>query len=345
MPSRCLISILLFVTACSSTSAQPAKRMTPSDVVATVGSTSITLAEVDDKALQQPTGSFGSMKLSQALYEARRIAVDDLVANTLLDQEAKSRGLDRPALIEKEITAKISPVSDAEIAQWYQANQGRVQGAPLDQVRQPIRAYLTQERMQLAKEQFLSTLKSKTPVRILLEAPRQTVAAANGAAKGPASAPIEIIEFSDFQCPFCQRANPTVTQVLKTYGGRVHFVYRHFPLSNHPNARPAAEASQCAAEQGKFWEYHDALFANPSRLADSDLKQHAAGLGLEASKFNACVDTHKYKAQVEADMQAGEEAGVNGTPAFFVNGRMLNGAQPFDAFKRVIDEELELKKK
>jgi protein-disulfide isomerase len=345
MRIRTLIAILLFVTACSSTSAQPAKRLAPSDVVATVGSTSITLADVDDKALQQSTGSFGSMKLSLALYEARRAAIDDLIANALLDQEAKARGIDRSALIEKEITAKISPVSDVEIAQWYQSNQGRIQGRPLDQVRDPIRAYLTQERMQLAKEEFLATLKAKTPVRILLEAPRQTVAAANGAAKGPASAPIEIIEFSDFQCPFCQRANPTVTQVLNTYGERIHFVYRHFPLGNHPNARPAAEASQCAAEQGKFWQYHDALFANPSKLADPDLKQRAAELGLDTTRFNACVDTHKYKAQVDADMQAGEEAGVNGTPAFFVNGRMLSGAQPFDAFKRIIDEELDIKKR
>jgi protein-disulfide isomerase len=345
MRIRNLIAILLLVTACSSTSAQPAKRMAPSDVVATVGSTSITLSEVDDKALQQPAGNFGSMKLSQALYEARRAAVDDLVANALLDQEAKARGLDRSALVEQEITSKVTAVNDADISTWYQQNQARVQGAPLEQVRQPIRAYLTQERMEVARQQYLDALKGKTPVRVLLEPPRQTVAAANGAAKGPATAPIEVIEFSDFQCPYCQRANPTVTQVLKTYGDRIRFVYRHFPLGNHPNAKPAAEASQCAAEQGKFWEYHDALFANPSKLADADLKQRAAELGLDAGKFNACVDMHKYKTHVEADMKAGEEAGVNGTPAFFINGRMISGAQPFDAFKRVIDEELEIKKR
>ena len=140
MRIRTLIAILLFVTACSSTSAQPAKRPAPSDVVATVGSTSITLSEVDEKALQQSTSSFGSMKLSLALYEARRAAIDDLIANALLDHEAKARGIDRSALIEKEITAKISPVSDVEIAQWYQTNQARIQGRSLDQVRDPIRA-------------------------------------------------------------------------------------------------------------------------------------------------------------------------------------------------------------
>jgi protein-disulfide isomerase len=336
---------IALLTACSLTSAQQSKQPAPSDVVATVGSTSITLAQVDEKALQQPASNFGSAKLSQALYDARRAAVDDLVADVLLAQEAKARGTDTSALVDKEITSKVSQVNDEEIAQWYQANKARVGGASLDQVRQPIRKYLLQERTDTVREQFLDTLRAKTPVRVMLEPPRQQVAAANGAAKGPANAPIEIIEFSDFQCPFCQRANPTVRQVLQTYGDRVRFVYRHFPLGNHPNARPAAEASQCAAEQGKFWEYHDRLFANQSRLGEADLKQSAAELGLDTTKFNACVDTHKYRAQVEADMKAGEEAGVNGTPAFFVNGRMIGGAQPFDAFKRIIDEELSIQKR
>ena len=339
-----LIAAVLLLTACSSTSAQPARRQSASDVVATVGAVSITLGQVDDKALEQPVASFGSMKLSQALYESRRNVVDELVATALLDQEAKARGVDRAKLVEEEITSKVPQVDDQTVAAWYQANQNRVQGASLDQVRQPIRTYLLQEQMQAAREQFVDTLKRKTPVRVMLEPPRQNVSAANAEGKGPATAPIQMIEFSDFQCPYCQRANPAVDQVLTTYGDRVHFVYRHFPLPSHPNARPAAEASQCAAEQGKFWPYHDRLFANPSRLGNTDLKQHAVELGLDAAKFNACVDAHKYKTQVDADAQAGETAGVNGTPAFFINGRMLSGAQPFEAFKRIIDDELSLKR-
>jgi protein-disulfide isomerase len=343
MRNSIFLLLAALLTACSSTAAQQSRQPSASDVVATVGSTSITLAQVDDKALQQPASNFGSAKLVQALYEARRAAVEEVVATTLFEQEAKAQGIDRAALIEKEITSKIAPVGEPEIAAWYQANQARVQGASLDQVRQPIRSFLTQERMQVARERYLGTLKGKTKVAVMLEPPRQAVAAAGGAAKGSASAPVEIIEFSDFQCPYCQRVNPTVDQVLTTYGDRIHFVYRHFPLSTHPNARPAAEASQCAAEQGKFWPYHDKLFANASRLNEPDLKQHAADLGLDAAKFNACVDTHKYKAQVDTDMQAGEEAGVNGTPAFFINGRLLGGAQPYEAFKRIIDEELAAK--
>jgi protein-disulfide isomerase len=312
-------------------------------VVATVGAASITLSEVDDKALEQPVSNFGSAKLSQALYEARRASLDEIVSNRLMDEAAKAQGVDRSALIEKEITSKVPPVSDTDIASWYQANQGRLQGASLDQVRQPIRAYLIQERMQGIRAAYIDTLKAKTSVRVMLDPPRQKVSSANSASKGSANAPIEIIEFSDFQCPFCLRADPTVRQVLSTYGDRIRFVYRHYPLPNHPLARRAAEAAACAGEQGKFWPYHDLLFANPSKLGDTDLKQHAAALGLNASQFGSCVDTHKPKAQIDADVKDGEEAGVNGTPAFFINGRMISGAQPYDVFKKIIDEELAAK--
>src|SRR5215467_14211437 len=154
--------VIAVLTACSSTSAQQARRPGPTEVVATVGLSQITLAEVDDKALEQqaPAG----VKLSQALYDARRAALDDIIADRLFDAAAKSQGIDRSALIEKEITAKITSVTDADIAAWYQANQSRVQGASLDQVRQPIRAYLTQERMQVVREQYLDTLRQKTAV-------------------------------------------------------------------------------------------------------------------------------------------------------------------------------------
>jgi protein-disulfide isomerase len=337
-----IVALFVFGVACSSTAAQPTKHAAPGDVVATVGAESITLAQVDEKALQQSAANFGSMRLVQALYEARRMAIDEIVASRLMDQEAKSRGVDRTTLVEKEIGDKVPPVTDSDVTSWYQANQARVQGAPLDQVRAPIRAYLIQERMETARQQFIGTLKSKTPVKVLLDPPRAAVAA-TGPTKGSASAPIQMIEFSDFQCPYCRQANPTVARVLSTYGDRIHFVYRHYPLPTHPNARPAAEAAACANEQGKFWPYHDVLFANPSKLGVADLKQHAADLGLDAAKFNTCVDTHKYKAQVDTDMKDGDEVGVNGTPAFFINGRFLSGAQPFEAFKRVIEEELERK--
>jgi protein-disulfide isomerase len=342
-PYAAAAALLVTLTACS-TAAQSARPQAPSDVVATVGSTSITLSEVDERALRQTAGDFGSMTLAQALFEARRAALDEIVGNTLIDGEAKARGIDRAALVKNEIEAKVSPPTDAEVAAWYKSNATRVEGAPLDKVAGAIKTLLVQERTRAARQQYLDGLKTRTAVAILLEPPRFKVAEAGRPSRGPAGAPVEIVEFSDFQCPFCLRAHPTVTQVLSTYGDRIRFVYRNYPLPNHPNAWPAAEAAACAAEQGKFWEYHDRLFDNQGKLGEADLRQHAAALGLDTAKFDACVDSHKYKSDVDADVAAGEEAGVSGTPAFFINGRQLSGAQPFETFKRVIDEELAAKR-
>jgi protein-disulfide isomerase len=342
---RLALAVPLLFMACS-TAAQPAaKQQTAGDVVATVGGISITLGEVDEKAMQQQAGNYGSLKLSMALYEARRGAIEDIVGEKLLAQESKTRGITSAALIDQEIGSKIATVTEADVAAWYDANPSRVQGAKLDQVRAPIRSLLTQERTQRVYQTYVDQLKAKTPVRIMLEPPRQRVAVAGSPSKGPAAAPVEVVEFSDFECPFCLRAYPTVNQVLSTYGDRIRFVYRNYPLPNHPNARPAAEAAQCAAEQGQFWQYYERLFADQTKLSSDGLKQSAAALGLDAGRFNACLDTHKYKDRVESDIKDGNEAGVSGTPAFFINGRMITGAQPFEAFKRIIDEELELKRK
>ena len=194
------IIAIAVLTGCSQTSAQQAKRPAPNEVVATVGATPITLADVDDKALEQPVANFGSVKLSQALYEARRAALDEIVAGTLLDEAAKAQGIDRTTLIEKEITAKVPPVSDTDVTTWYQANQARLQGAPLEQVKQPIRAFLIQERMQGIRGQYIDALKSKTSVRLMLDPPRQKVQMVSSSpARGPAAAPVEVVEFSDFQ--------------------------------------------------------------------------------------------------------------------------------------------------
>ncbi len=344
--ARILLGGVVFLTACStaSTSAQSPRRQGPSDVVATVGATSITLAEVDDRALDRSAADYGAMRLSQAVYNARRTAVDSLVGNLLLDAEAKTRGTDRPTLIDREITSKVVPPSATDVEAWYAANPARVQGATLDQVRTPIRALLIQERTIAIRAEFLDGLKAKTPVAITLEPPRERVADAGRPARGPANARVEIIEFSDFQCPYCLRAYPVVQQVLSTYGDRIHFVYRNYPLPNHPNALPAAEAAACAAAQGKFWEYHNRLFDHQDKLGDSDLKEHAVALGLDSGKFNTCVNTRKFQKDITADISAANDVGVSGTPAFFVNGRPLDGAQPFEAFKELIDEELKRQK-
>jgi protein-disulfide isomerase len=337
---QCTLALAISGLVACSSSAQAPKQMAPGDVVATVGSTSITLGEVDQRAFQRSSADFGGVRLVQALYLARREALDEMIDTRLINDEAKARGMEPAALIEQEISSHAPAPTENDIAFWYQANPARVQGAALPQVHDAIKSLLVEQRMAEAHDAFVGKLKAKVAVNVLLEPPRQKVDVAGHPAKGPADAPVELVEFSDFQCPFCQRANPTVEQVLKTYGDRIHFVYRHYPLPSHPNARPAAEAAACANEQGRFWPYHDELFRNPGDLTDAGLKQHAVAAGLDTAKFNACVDGHQLKSEVDRDIREGNEAGVTGTPAFFINGRALEGAQPFEVFKRVIDEEL-----
>ncbi|MFH0927228.1 MAG: DsbA family protein [Candidatus Micrarchaeota archaeon] len=159
-------------------------------------------------------------------------------------------------------------------------------------------------------------------------------------ARGDANAPVTIVEFSDFQCPFCQRAYPTISQVEQDYAGKIKLVYMQFPLNSlHPYAQKAAEASECAQDQGKFWEYYDTLFTAQT-LDVPSLKQHAADLGLDTVKFNACLDGGTKAADVAAQENLGSSLGVSGTPSFFINGKMLVGAQPYGSFKSAIDAAL-----
>ena len=332
----------LLIAGCSS-AAQSPRQLAPTDVVATVGSTEITLAEVDDDALSRSTTEFGGVSLAQALYDARRAVIEQRIATLLITAEAETTGVDLETLIEQEITAKASAPTDLEIEAWYRANPMRVRGAALDEVREPIRQLLTEERREAARLSYIDRLAAKTGISIALNPPRTMVSEEGRPAKGPADAPVQIVEFSDFECPFCFQANSTIARVLETYGDRIRFVYRNYTLPNHPNARPAAEAAACAAEQEQFWAYHDQLFANQERLTEADLKQHAAALGLDTDTFNTCFDERRYRADVDADLAAAEAAGVTGTPAFFINGRLVSGAQPFELFRRVIDEELQFK--
>jgi protein-disulfide isomerase len=174
----------------------------------------------------------------------------------------------------------------------------------------------------------------------MLTAPRIEVKSAGHPEVGAKDAPVTIVEFSDFQCPFCGRAEPTLRQVRAKYGDKVRLVYMDFPLGIHEHAIDAASAGRCAEEQGKFWQFHDAMFADQSKLKPDDLKADAKKLGLDTAKFNDCFDKGKYKSGIESDMAQGRDLGVDGTPAFFINGRPMTGAQPFEKFQSTIDEEL-----
>jgi protein-disulfide isomerase len=164
----------------------------------------------------------------------------------------------------------------------------------------------------------------------------------NSPERGPKNAPVTIVEFSDFQCPFCGRVEPTIKQIEDTYKGKVRLVWKNQPLSFHPNAMPAAEAAMAAYAQGneKFWEMHDKLFANQTALSPAMYEQTAKDIGLDMSKWKSDVESHKYSSQIQADMSAGSAVGASGTPTFFITGKRVVGALPFDSFKQVIDAEL-----
>jgi len=165
----------------------------------------------------------------------------------------------------------------------------------------------------------------------------------NDAVLGEANAPVTIVEFSDFECPFCARFHTDAwKQINEKYvkTGKVKFVYRDYPLPFHPNAQKAAESSECAKEQGKFWEMHDVLFAKGVEGGVTTFKTYAKDLGLNTAKFNDCLDSGKYESEVNKDLEDGSKYGVQGTPAFFINGVLVSGAQPFQAFQQVIEAQL-----
>jgi protein-disulfide isomerase len=184
--------------------------------------------------------------------------------------------------------------------------------------------------------------KSGAGVKVMLDPPRYTVpVTAEDPMRGNPNAPITIVEFSDYQCPFCARVNPTLDRVRQTYGDRVKIVFKDYPLPNHPLAPKASEAARCAGElNNKYWEMHDAMFANQRALDVPALKQTARAIGLDGATFDQCLDSGKWAAAVRAGNQLGEKMGVNSTPTLYINGRALIGAVPFEQFKSIIDEEL-----
>jgi protein-disulfide isomerase len=315
---------------------------------AIVGGQPITVAEVEAAAgeqLEQLDLQRQQMEVRfrQERQAALLRALDQMVEERVLALEAKAAGVTPEQLVEREVTAKVAAVTPADVDAFYtQLQEQRPQGLPpKEAIASQIEAHLQQQNEQKARQDYLNGLQQKHQVEVLLQEPRTELETAGFPAKGPETAPVTIVEFSDFECPFCSRVVPTLEQIRAKYGDQVRLVFRQFPLNSiHPNAQKAAEASLCAADQGKFWEMHDAMFADQKKLASADLKATAANIGLDSGKFDACLDSGAHEQKVEDDVKAGTLAGVSGTPAIFVNGRVLSGAQPFEAIAAIVDEEL-----
>ncbi len=304
-------------------------------VLAQIGSHKITQQEVDSKIKVQ-------------LYDARKEALDQMVDDYLLQRAAKKENLSVNDYVKREVNDKAAAeINDATAKKFYDENKDKIPAlktaGSYDKIKDRLISALRQRDAQEQHEQLMARLRKDGDAKILLEPPRLNVdlsGAAGHPTLGPKNAPVTVIEFGDFQCPFCKRSEDAVKAIHEKYGDRIRLVFMDFPLSFHPHAMPAANAARCANAQGKFWQYHDALFADQSKLEPADLKATAKKLGLDTAKFDACFDKNQYGDAIEKDLEEGHKLNVTGTPTFFIDGREIVGAQPTDNFVSIIDQEL-----
>jgi protein-disulfide isomerase len=313
----------------------------PSRPVAKVGSDVITEGDLDAKI--KPRVARLEAEHAEKVHGLKSQTLDELVEQRLIEKKAKAEGVTPEALVEREVNSKVPEPQQAEMQALY--DQAKASGRPLppfDQVKGEIVKHLKQQKGEGSKKTFMDKLRADNKVELLLPPllmPKVEVAAV-GPSKGDANAPVTIVEFSDYECPYCSRAEEAVTKVMEAYKGKVRVVFRDFPLPFHQKANKAHEAALCAGDQNKYWDMHGKLFANQRALQLPQLKGYAKEIGLDTGKFDKCLDSGEKAKVIEASRKAGEEAGVSGTPAFFINGRPLSGAQPFEKFKELIDVEL-----
>lgn len=277
------------------------------------------------------------------VFEIKFGKLQAMLLEKFMNQDPNKKGLTNDEFLNKYI-AKDLKVSDAEIEKFIKERQ-----IPKDQVnpeiRERIKQYLEVESKKLAVDKWIADKTKKSPVEVYIKKPQRPVFDVNikdAPTKGGSDAKVTIVEYSDFQCPFCSKASTTVAAIEKKYGNKVKVAFKNFPLPFHSQARLAAEAALCANEQSSnlFWKMHDSMFADQSKLDKDNLMASAKKIGAKEAEFKACLEATKFKAVIDADMAQGQKLGIKSTPTFFVNGKLVSGAQPLEVFSEVIDEEL-----
>jgi protein-disulfide isomerase len=310
------------------------------EVLATIGDAKITMADIRTRVGDDL--DHNQTRFIRSQYALIEKALNEILKDRVLLDEARRQGKTLDELVTDEIGSALEP-SDLEIEAWYRENQAKTGGRSLDQIRPQIVDYLRKEKRDQAAEKLEKRVHQERQVKVYFEPYRLTFSNEGAPTLGPANAPVTLVEFSDFQCPFCARFAPTLRQLEKNYGDKLRIVYRQYPITSlHPQAYKAAEASLCANDQGRFWDIHDLMFQEQNRLSVRDLKVMANRLGLDQKKFDSCIDTGRYADQVQTDLNEGARVGVNGTPAIFVNGiGITGGAVAYEVVAKVIDRELE----
>lgn len=342
------LATLLIACACTQAPSAPAatpqaagtsasKDLPPDTVVATVSDKKITLSALDEQATAQ------LRELEEQRYQIRRQSLDQMINQQLVKEQASKKGVTEEQYLKDEVDAKVTTPTKEQVKEFFAKNSAQLPpGAKLEEYQDRIETFLKRQGSAERAKDVFNDLRKNANVQVTLTPPPKprVQVEAKGPVKGPEGAKVTLVEFSDFECPFCSRARETVDKVMAKYDGKVKLVFRQFPLSFHPHARKAAEGALCANAQGKFWQFHDALFSDQTKLEPAQLKETASKLGLDKDKFGACLDSGEQGKIIETDMAAAEKVGVSGTPAFFINGVSLSGAQPLEEFERVIDQEL-----
>lgn len=299
------------------------------------------VATIDGEAIRvSDLGIDGELvRLRQEEYETKVNGVESKIAEILLRKDADRMGLTFEAYLEQEIGAKIEGPTEEQIQRFYDQQKARI-GRPIEDVRSQIERVLQQELVRQAHNDLVAKLREGVDIKVTIDPPRVEVAAETVRVRGPEDAPISIIEFSDFQCPFCRQVQPALKELQTRYGDKIRWAFKDLPLNSiHPQAQGAAEAARCAAEQGKFWEFRAAMFESSS-ITPELFQSTADGLGVNSEDFKACVASGRHREAVLADSAEAEGLGISGTPAFVINGVLLSGAQPLENFVAVIDREL-----
>lgn len=306
------------------------------EVLAVVDGNKITLGDLQEK---YPDLEKQLFRMEENMFKYKEMYLNDMIDNKVIELEAKATKKNPAELVAAEVSSKIKPVTDEEVVAF-----GKEKGVTADQMakfKDRIKQYLGSQREAEARKTFAKTLRDKYKVNLKMKKPKGKVVEVkvsdDDASKGSKSAKVTVVEFSDFQCPFCKRAAGNAEAITKAYGDKVRVVFRHFPLPMHDRAHKASEAAQCMNDQGKFFEYHDKLFANNTALTDADFSKYVTELGGDVAKFEECFKKEKYKAKIDKDIADGQKYGVSGAPTYFINGNMVVGAVSFDELKSAID--------
>jgi len=338
--ARSVFGLLLVTAACSRSespkpSVSPAAPALPGDVVATIDGKPILGKDLDAKVERRLS------RLRQEEYEIRSQALEEMIGERLLEKEARTRGITTEGLLRDEVDGQVPEPDPKLVEQLYEQNKARFPGKKKDEVAAEIRKVLKDRDRAERRTDLQRRLRAKSKIEVALQAPRTDMPVPAAApVLGPNDAPITIVQFTDYQCPYCHRAQATIDAVMSRYAGKVQLVHRDFPLDGHAQAFPAARAARCAGEQGKFWDYYRSLMTSPGSMEDDDLRARATTLKLDPAAFAACLSSDRNDAVIRESVEAGIRAGVSGTPAYFINGRMISGARPFESFQEIIEGEL-----